>query len=164
MELLVEVIEDPGSAELRTSALRSIFQLVWNSCMAMSLEILRDTSQISSPSIWRESNNRLCESNLEDPHGTLYSRLGAVSVGDRYFPCKVCHRCRELFFGTARNFLFQNVLPLITLIVSWSRFLTSLTQLEISAKEMFSAISGAAHFNEVPVSEFTEKWNDFQIR
>ncbi|EYB92906.1 hypothetical protein Y032_0189g1226 [Ancylostoma ceylanicum] len=127
MELLVEVIEDPGSAELRTSALRALFQL------------------ISSPSIWREANNRLCESNLEDPHGTLYSRLVAVSIGDRYFPSK-------------------NVLPLITLIVSWSRFVTFLTQLEASAREVFSAVSGAAHFNEVPVGDFTEKWNDFQMR
>ncbi|KAK6726422.1 hypothetical protein RB195_004628 [Necator americanus] len=126
IELLVEVIEDPGCADVQVSALHSLFQL------------------ISSPTIWRETNNRLCEDNFEDPHGTLYSRLVAVTVADNSFPCK-------------------KILKLITLIVSWSRFVTSLTQLEVIAKDMFSKISNASCSGNLPVDDITEKWYNLQI-
>ncbi|KAK6046926.1 hypothetical protein COOONC_15570 [Cooperia oncophora] len=70
IEVLAVVMEESECADLRMKALHTVFQ--W----------------ISSPTLWRVSNARLCEGNSEDKSRTLHSRLVAMSLAHRYFISK----------------------------------------------------------------------------
>ncbi|CAJ0596089.1 unnamed protein product [Cylicocyclus nassatus] len=122
IELLIEVAQDLRYLDIQARLLRNLFLL------------------ISSPLTWREAISRLAETNNEESHDTVYSKLIAISLGS--FPSK-------------------NTLPLITLIAAWSRFATSVNRLELSAKDLFSAISRATQLSEVSVDDFYEKWDEF---
>ncbi|KAJ1349593.1 hypothetical protein KIN20_005185 [Parelaphostrongylus tenuis] len=125
MELLFSALEESNSAMLRMGALYAIFQL------------------ISSPSLWRKANANLREVNSEDRQHSLYSRLVALSLGDRFFVSK-------------------EFLSLVTLTLSWSRFITSLIKFEAVADQLFSKICTSSS-DDLPIASLSEGWNNFLV-
>ncbi|WKX88882.1 hypothetical protein Q1695_008485 [Nippostrongylus brasiliensis] len=122
MELLLFILEESECSELRMSALYSVFQL------------------ICSPVLWRAAHARL----TDDSALTLYSRIVALSFGERYF-------------------INKKFLHLVTLLMSWTRFVSSLIELENASRSLFAAVFTADKFADMPTLSFSEKWKGFLL-
>ncbi|KAK5974745.1 hypothetical protein GCK32_002983 [Trichostrongylus colubriformis] len=112
-------------------------------CADLRMRSLNSIFQlISLPTLWRVTNLRFRQGNPESQPRTPYSRLVAISLEHRYF-------------------IGKNFLQLLALIMSWSRFATTLTELELAAKKLMDAVYHISNVEDLPVTEFTEKWDTF---
>uniref|UniRef100_A0A7I4XVS0 HECT domain-containing protein n=1 Tax=Haemonchus contortus TaxID=6289 RepID=A0A7I4XVS0_HAECO len=123
MELLLDVIEESEGSELRTRALLSIFHL------------------ISSPALWRISNDHFRCGDLDSQKRTLYSRLVALSLGHRFF--------------IGKSFMHR-----LTLVLSWSRFDSALSRLESCSTDMLDAVHRASSVGDLPVAQLSQNWDE----
>ncbi|VDL74343.1 unnamed protein product [Nippostrongylus brasiliensis] len=71
--------------------------------------------------------------------------------------------CSELRMSALYSVFQLKFLHLVTLLMSWTRFVSSLIELENASRSLFAAVFTADKFADMPTLSFSEKWKGFLL-